>query len=308
MRKIQTCEMRNKELNLPFDEPLRMQEVLDSLNKKQFSLKDIGVSARVHNSWRSAGIIPNAEPDGKWVSYNFYQYLWLRIVNDLREFGLPIEAILHWKEILFADLPETPQGINEKTESFMANFLEQRHGIKVEGPIYTQENYNEGKSLAQSPFNGLVYNYLYLRSNTSFYFYLDGFVDVWSDVHEQTNPDLKPPTDEPHIVIPLGHYILEFLTDENKAEYLKTLPILTYEEKEVLQAMRNQQLKELTVKFIQDGKSRKIDIITKADGELTEEQTKQIMRILSLGNYQNISLKKHNGSKLYFEHEKRQKL
>lgn len=146
------------------------------------------------------------------------------------------------------------------------------------------------------------------RSNTNIYIFSDGEVAVWSEFEQSSHPERKPDLTEPHINIPLGYCFAQFLSDETKAEFLPKIPILTREENEVLRAMRNNEVKELTIKFSKRGHKRKADLITKVDKQLSEKQKKEIARILGTRNYSTITMKTQNGTQLSFEEAQRTRL
>lgn len=283
-------------------------EILENLRYRQFSLKDAGVTSRVHNNWRSLGIIPDAEEDGKRTYFDFIQYLWLQIVKDLRAFGLPLETIAAVKDYLFeenfmvdvewSDSDAFRKGIEDVAQ----------RSITDEELKEAEESFKQGNTFIPYRFTLIVLGHFQYRTNTHIYIYLNGKVVVWSELEQNLNPESKPDLSEPHINIPLGYYFAQFLSDETKAEFLPRIPILTREESEVLRAMRKDEVKELTIKFTKKGGKRRADLITKVDKELSDKQKKEIALILGTRDYSTITMKKQNGTQLTFEEAQRTRL
>ena len=157
-------------------------------------------------------------------------------------------------------------------------------------------------------FSAIVLAHFQHRSNTNIYIFGDGRATVWSEADQEANAEDKPDLGEPHINVPLGHYFSQFLNDETKAEFLPKIPILTREEQEVLRAMRNDEVKELIVKFSKTGNKRRADLITKVDKQLSDKQKKEIAQILGTRDYSTITMKKQNGTQLTFEEAQRTRL
>ncbi|WP_299761937.1 hypothetical protein [uncultured Pontibacter sp.] len=285
-------------------------EILENLRRRQFTLKDAGISSRVHNNWRSLGIVPDSEEDGKKLYFDFIQYLWLQIVKDLRKFGLLLDTIAAVKDYLFEKDFMVGIELSDGDRVKLRQTLEKAAQRPITGEELQQaeENLKKPNTFYPYRFSLIVLAHLQYRSNTYIYVFADGGVADWSEVQQELNPESKPDLSEPHINIPLGHYFAQFLNDETKAEFLPKVPILTREEHEVLRTMRNNEVKELTIKFSKQGSKRRADLITKVDRQLSEKQKKEIAQILGTRDYSTITMKTQNGTQLTFEEAQRTRL
>jgi hypothetical protein len=72
--------------------------------------------------------------------------------------------------------------------------------------------------------------------------------------------------------------------------------------------MREKDLQEIVIKFPKGSGKESIDIITKKNVGLSKEQQDEVCRILSLKNYQSITIKNQGDGKLYLEKSHRKKL
>ncbi|MFB9863163.1 MerR family transcriptional regulator [Rufibacter immobilis] len=285
-------------------------EILENLRYKQFSLKAAGISSRVYNNWRSQGIVPNVEEDGKRTYFDFIQYLWIQIVKDLRKFGLPLGAIASVKDYLFDEDFMAKIELSDWDRDELKKGFEKAHGRPMTGEELKdiEERLKLGNTFLPYRFTLIVLVHFQHRSDTNIYIFAEGGVAVWSDLDQIHQPENKPDLSAPHINLPLGHYFAQFLSDETKAEFLPKVPILTREEQEVLRAMRNDEVKELTIKFSKKGSKRRADLITKVDKQLSDKQKKDIAQILGTRDYSTITMKTQNGTQLTFEEAQRTRL
>ncbi|HOX86596.1 MAG TPA: MerR family transcriptional regulator [bacterium] len=64
------------------------------LNEKDNRLNIDDVTSRVLNNWEKNGLLEAERPEGKgWRKFSIMDLIWLRLVVELRKFGLPIEKI-----------------------------------------------------------------------------------------------------------------------------------------------------------------------------------------------------------------------
>ena len=170
--------------------------------------------------------------------------------------------------------------------------------------IYQQ--LQRGHVLAPSLFVALLLAHFRYRSETNILLYLDGEVAVASAGLTEAFPATEPDRSRPHLTLPLAHYLTAFLSDATKAEFLPKLPLLTPAEQEVLLALRNEQVKELTVKFSHKDGQRRMDLLTKVNKQeqLTQEQLQAITQMVGLREDITLTLKTQNGTRLTLEEEK----
>lgn len=78
---------------------------VEKIHQRQFLLKEIGIPSLLFNQWKRYGLIDPAQgvDSRKWTKVDFGDYIWLRIINDLRKFGVPVEDIKRLKNLLLMD-------------------------------------------------------------------------------------------------------------------------------------------------------------------------------------------------------------
>ena len=88
--------------DLMHNNPNELFALLDGLEEKQFTIADIDIDHRSIIHWEKEEIIDRIKDtkDG-WRKYSFFDYVWLRIVADMRGFGIAIPMIRNIKPVLF---------------------------------------------------------------------------------------------------------------------------------------------------------------------------------------------------------------
>ncbi len=69
-------------------------EVETLLNDKRYTVKDTDASYRSINHWTEEGLLDDARSEGTgWRKLSFKELIWLRVLHDLRQFGLSLEKL-----------------------------------------------------------------------------------------------------------------------------------------------------------------------------------------------------------------------
>ncbi|MCB1579902.1 MAG: MerR family transcriptional regulator [Alphaproteobacteria bacterium] len=72
------------------------------IEDKRFTVKSTGgYSSRVINHWASKGLLGEHNHKDKWKKFNFIDLVWLRIIRELRLFGMPLEKIENTRASLY---------------------------------------------------------------------------------------------------------------------------------------------------------------------------------------------------------------
>lgn len=87
------------------------KELQKIIRARNYTVKETGISYRVINHWDEKGILPGdfALSGEGWRKFSFVEIVWLRIVVELRKFGLPLETISRIKEhvMIWSDEDQT---------------------------------------------------------------------------------------------------------------------------------------------------------------------------------------------------------
>lgn len=81
---------------------------IEAFMYRQFTLSDVrdragnALDRKLLYTWKERGLLPFDKPSG-WSKFSFVELVWLRLVMELREFGLELEKIVNLKDYYFSD-------------------------------------------------------------------------------------------------------------------------------------------------------------------------------------------------------------
>jgi hypothetical protein len=308
----------DSKFNIRIDDSKKVDLLFPRLLDSHVPLTFTGVSPRTYHSWKENNLIPeislNKESERKWVKLSVIDFIWVKIIQSLRDFGVSYEDIKGLKEILFGNIIQQILSMDEhawakvlgsqgqeEIESFrnykymIADFLNQ---LVVDGKLSEIELLNIfhitiGILIHDSPTSLLLYKE---NGVLKFDFY------VYDRKYDEINKHLSFIKILPHIEIPVKG-ILEHFFDKPKSEqYGEYFGLIDQKEKRVLEAIRKKDFLELHIKRDSNGE---IYFETINDGDITDEKATAIRKMLGLGDYQEITLKYRNNKHLYFKNKKR---
>ena len=104
------------------------------LNEARYTISEADITYRVASHWASVGLIDDTRPEGKgWRKFSALDLVWLKIVTELRLFGLALDKLVKVKQSLdslFAD-QTTPERKAWGLEYYTALALVQRVPVYV---------------------------------------------------------------------------------------------------------------------------------------------------------------------------------
>ncbi len=270
---------------------LRVTELHEKLIKPIFLLKDVGVQYRTVLHWDQQGLLEHSREESEWRRYDYIQYVWIKIINDLRTFGVPIPIIekakseiltkinLKWLFELFSlnrdQLDKLP---NDDSKTELLSFLESKSYESIDD------------NLSVSFLELMIVETLTTKVPVSLNIFSDGFIlplfESKLDVFEPG--DVRKLTYETHVKISISNILNNFLSDTKDSFLIPQLQILADNERRLLEIIHSGEYETVTINF----KNKKMKTV-----ELIKEQNvkRKIVDILQDSNYQDIVIKSHKG-------------
>jgi DNA-binding transcriptional MerR regulator len=311
----------------------------NKLNSPIFRVGDTGVSSKNLLHWKNSGLLlEERSTETGWTRFSFIQYVWLRVVIQLREFGIPIETIKTLKKNLI--FPNDLLSIAK--EHYTINEFRKETGFE-DYPVKTLKIMIEDYTFyyVSQTFRRIIYEciekrvnfILILFKNGDGYFFEDGknklfkrYTDDGTVIHKLTYvyklPAIKYNSSEKdeyndngilakeslqfqsHISISLTQIIKDYLMYNNHSLEINALPILNHEEAELLKQIKRNDIKRITIRY----KNQKPSIIeieeNKSTVDLESRYTDHIMK----HGYQTISYETENGKMVSFSRTTKTKL
>ena len=274
---------------------------------KQFVMKDIGVTTRVFHHWASKDLI-DFKPSQNYQKhiFSFVELIWFNIINELREFGFPLEKIKIVKNTLMQDFSwaDLINSISEEQINEMLKDIDTSQEFGNQKDVI-KEMMNEGlnnhdlisgnKDVKLNLLFLTLYAFLTYRCNVWIYIDYKGnvlpYVDRKSDkvilyqLMEEYHFD-----SESYISISLVKFFRKFVGNLKHLEFVRKNNILSETEQYILSIIKEGKAKEIKIKF-----KKEMPYIIKVTEERKIDAESRLSDIFMKKGYQEIVVKTQDG-------------
>ncbi|MCD4729389.1 MAG: helix-turn-helix domain-containing protein [Bacteroidales bacterium] len=253
--------------------------ILEHVFETNYSKKFIRVSPRVLQNWFENDLLPYDRLDGKKHRFNFVEIIWLHIVTELRQIGLPIGAIKNVKNKLLTQFHFTEWTDNMKPEDALAFVLEFNALSKEDQQKLLKWLKDKKKGKVEADAEELVpltfahFNEFMLMlimiilggGNTFLVIDKFGFTTDYSS--DDSKDFLKRLAAGPGTVIPIHKFFYRFVSDPRNIDFLSSSGLLNDEELFILDLIRKGKANSITIYF-KEGEPERLTIeeLKKVDG------------------------------------------
>jgi 4-amino-4-deoxy-L-arabinose transferase-like glycosyltransferase len=299
------------------NQPLDYFKLLDELFTPNFSIGQVGISRQEIQFWQAKELIKLEALSGEkreWNKVSFFDFIWLRIVAELRGLGASVETLLLVRNFFYNRLPEDV--IEEIIKQCIANpvfdKLKEAVGDDLVKEFY--ENRYEVKQTLANEFNLLIMIVLGL---------LDNNYPTYLIVHKDREPELfvMAPSliddykledlllkNSSYYVIYLNSFLVDFFQSPKvKDDDWQRLFKLSKAERKILELLRKEDIKELRVKF--NLKQQKgillVEVVEQTD--VNEVQNK-LNSLLEKGKFKQIKIQTEGNNLVFVEQTTKYKI
>lgn len=292
-----------------------IEKVYPKLYEPIMNLSITGVPARTYFYWKKSGLIESFGADESkkgWIKINLIEYLWIKIIVILRDYGVPFEKIKETKEKLFSNYMDIL--ITEKDDyiEFLreSNFSEEHISEIIRALDLVEEEINsspEEFEIYQTLIGNLVMGLL--LKNDKGYITLSKGEDEYDvgyfsiKTMAEFESFVEPYFEKPCLFIPIRSIIEEFLDNAKTEKTAVSINLLDLKEMKVIEAIRKRDFKEITIKL--ESNKETIIIEIEKDGNILDQKAKEVKRILGLNEYSEVTIKFRNDKNLYFKNKTR---
>lgn len=308
----------NEKKNLDYlMEPIEIYELIKtpvrspkiSSTNRFMRLADTGVSAKNLLSWKkSNALIQLNDDDNKWTKFNYYEFFWLMIVTHLREFGVGLKIIEKVKNELVY-----PMGLfAENLKKYGAQELKKEYPDKSDEQINHMSEviiFNKTikafmKALLESIFERLNVKLIVFQDGDA-YFYEDGEKYLfkkydYKDDKKRYDINGLLHIDElkyrSYVSISFEQILKRYTIQEKNITTAAELEIISEEEKKVLEHIRQNDLKQITIKY----KNKKINLIEVEEEARTVDMESRFYDHIRKDGYHEITYITQNGTMTTF--------
>jgi DNA-binding transcriptional MerR regulator len=233
-------------------------ELFKKLTEKQFNLKvfDKSISYRTVNYWDEKGylLFERDKDETEWRKLSFVDYIWLRMLDELRKMGIAVEPVVG---VLFREFGIREDEIEELSLDQYAS-LKQMPFDEIVKKV--------DKEMISERFCLLLVNIIAYRVKLAIRIFNDGeFAQLYSnpDFHGivvksfQKERQVKTENDnyQSFISISIANLISEYVESKD-LDNIVSLSLLTDAEAELMNHVRNKELHEITISFAEGKPTR----------------------------------------------------
>ncbi len=273
----------------------KILELSERLMQKSFIGTDTGVPYRSINHWENSGLIDNDRGEARsWRRFSFVEFIWIRMIDEMRKVGLPMDTIKAVKASLFqpasiVDLDIHLRSIYQARGA--ANVYHEAGREAMEKDMRGRfDGGFEEQQLDGNWLQHLILSSIVKRCPVILVVFTDGTPFA---IHEEPGYFIFPEhldrlSFETHVRIPITGIIKEFLRGGLAIERMGDLQILEPNEQTALRIIHSGQYDSVTVNF-KDKKLKSMEL------RQSQEVTRKIVDVLAAGKYQDISIVQHEG-------------
>jgi DNA-binding transcriptional MerR regulator len=270
---------------------------------------ELDISSRVFHYWREKGLLkyyPIVKTQrSDWVKLNLLEVLWLKIVQQLLQFGFNIKDIKAIGDNLNLDLmdkltesdaaPEIKKlKLKKDTENYYLNLISV---IKNNPELINKE------FLKLFTFLGsIVSDILLFKGNINLIIYTEnGEIMIAMDGMKHNKAietlllEMKTRT---RLIIPINSLLIDFLREEASVEQVIDFGLCSPSELAAIDAIRNKEVKEVNIKKDDFGE---ITLTTTKVGGLKEADMRQLIKIFGLTDYKEVKVVMRNKKDIFLE-------
>ncbi|MBF9255013.1 hypothetical protein I2I11_17060 [Pontibacter sp. 172403-2] len=285
---------------------------MEHYHSRMFSVRDALVTPKRFHDWLREGLLPLEVPEGKKNLMSLPEFIWVRLIDKLRQVGTPLEHIRELKDFLFTPIdPEYLQQVLREQQGARATLRRQFDGIGldaqqrqlVEDKLEAEDFFSVLEGIGQTVLDSVLLRLLLTSDEAGVMLMPSGYFRVWLESMGE------PRMNQTHVYLSISEELSLFRSNSLREQKSEPLNQVSDEEWQVIWAIRNRRAKEVTVNFVEKGEQRRLDITTTTDEvlDLRDVNEEAILRILQ-GKFLDVRLKGQDGKTLYIERRKRRRV
>ena len=281
---------------------------IDSLLEPIFSISALNLTRQELNQWKAEGLIKSNDSElREWVRVNFFDFIWLKMIDIMRQSKIPFTTIHKLKKEFFEiDDQELryllsnayKQGKDEIPKGEVMNLIEKE--------VVSQDYPPAVMALFKRyfpPFNLFIFGLMIERSPISILVNADGqtvYLNPNQLAKTNVTEALVAFLSKPFIGVPM-HTLLDEFYDNPKIKLAEQQQVcnLTKLETKVLGLLRNENIKEIRIRFNQQLRGE--IIIEHVNYVNPGMLLKNVQDILQRGKYSTIKIVQEDGHLKIFE-------
>jgi len=275
--------------------------LINTIIEPRFYLKDIGVSGKVMNDWIKYALVDEVKEKGTWRKYTLKEAIWIKLIEELRFFGIPLKTIKNIKASFYdfnqelikestsyfernADKNETYRSINESNKRIQLALANKELGNLMEylNPL--------SKTIAQTISSNT--NPVFIYNNDKEGFFNLGDTTLEGEEVEEKKKELEKITStQSFVLINMKSLITKFFNDEKESVDINYyLGLMNPKEKQLIEQIRSSNYSKITIN-LQEG----MIVLTRAQKKDNDDIMKQLARLMKRGDFVDLEISARDG-------------
>ncbi|KAB1157925.1 hypothetical protein [Flavobacterium luteum] len=294
--------------------PSEVEKLLNVLNERVFLKTEIDIVYSDLVNWERYNLlsIGGDSDKGDWKKLNYIEYTWVKIIQELRQYGFTYDEILLCKTEIFKLVKQGELIEASKVDS--KNVKQQLGSEAIEElNAISDSNYDENLNIEISIFetimasaiiSGVKWSFLFFKEMPGFYFPISTEAFRGFDLINKPGIPMEL-LSKTFLSVSLSDIISNFLVDGENSYEERTISILTKNEHKLLKQIRKgyNDVKSIKIRFKND-QMEMIEVTTLKKVKLESRLLEHIKK----GDYQTISIDTVDGKIVNFENTQKIKL
>lgn len=285
------------------------EELVAFLWNRKYTLEDIGLSTKNIFDWSKQGLLLDPVKPKSRRKYSVVEFIWLKLVVGLREFGLSLDAIRNVRSYLLLVITVDDLAEISKSDAYLNRF-ENSDSDPLEDIRRNFDKHKDesNKNEIQEPYidtetselryiftliSILTTDALHSQKDYSLLIHSDGNCE-FTQGFDYTNIDPEFLM-QPFVHFSIRYLLNQFIQTENTIMIQEAVEyrFLTEKEAQVIDLLKKNQLVSLTVRLNND---QEISLIETEEKVELENRDKRLQDLIMRNQYQNIKCESQDGS------------
>lgn len=300
--------------NFESNPELVMSNLIFKLKERMFLKTEIDIVYSDLVNWERFNLlnIGGDSQKGDWKKLNYFEYIWVKIIQELRTFGFSYEEIESYKSELMSQ-PNLGEII--KAGKMDIDNLEEQLGAKTVNDLHYIANagFDESTDVGVSEFELMIvriigtgekWSLLFFKDIPGFYFPLA--IETLKAFEKNDNSEIPEELlSKTFLSISLSDIISKFLIDGENSFQKTTISILTKNEHGLLKQIRKGygKIKSIKIRF----KNDQMEMIEVTSVKKVKLESR-LIEYIKKGDYQTITIDTVDGKIVNFENTQKIKL
>lgn len=303
-------DILNREFKQLLSDQVRKEysPVYKSLTEFRFTIADLpNVSSRVMSYWAQEGVLLEDFRDHKWRRFDMVSFIWLKVIEQLREFNIPLATIKDLAESMKGpDIIDSIMRSEELEEVIIEIGRQDGQMVTDVRELLDRPDVRESiKRELPSVFMILVLDAIIMRDRLSILVNRQGeFVPFKESYRKAYNkiPEMNAFLNSTYVNVSISGLLQEYFESQDPDFLAHELCLLTPKEAEVLNAIRTQDLTSVEIRY-HNGEMDRIEITKK----MKVNTSQRLYEIMFQEGYQDITLKIQDQKVVHCENTYKQK-